>query len=385
MKIKVKAEDFIVNEKVDIVYADSGEYYLYSLTKKGFNTLDLLIRLSRRFGIPLYDISYGGKKDRYALTTQHITIKGKRIPDIKERNYTISYLGKISRPMGPDLIKGNEFIVNVRDLNEGEAQKAMGEIEMVSNYGLPNYFDDQRFGSYSPEQGFIAEKILKKHYNGAVKIYLTAVYPGDKKAEKERKRFFFQNWGNWEECLSMAKTDFERRAFKILVKKEQTPFLRILDMIPGEELSLFFSAYQSYLWNRIAEGIVRIYGGEVISYRGNYWPYIFWKRPFEFDYLRNLIIPTPSGRAVMPDELTERLYSEILSEQDLKKSSFNLKKIRRAFFKSFPRPLVVIPVIKGVEVDRDEIYADKKILRLHFELPRGSYGTMLIKRVMADQ
>lgn len=383
LKIKVRPEDFIVNEKANISFSEKGEYNLYRLTKKGFNTVDLLIRLSRRFNIPLKDLSYGGKKDRYALTTQYITVKGKRIPDIKEGSYSITYLGKMMRPMGPDLIIGNEFVVTVRDLFEEELRRATEETEVVRAYGLPNYFDDQRFGSFSPVQGFIAEKVIKGHYNGAVKIYLTTIHPEDKATEKERKRFFFDNWGNWERCLSMAKTDFEKRAFRILAKREQTPFLRIVQMIPREELSIFFSAYQSYLWNRIAEGIVKIYGGDLIGYQGNYWPYIFWKRPVDLDYLRGLVIPTPSGKTTMPDELTERIYNDVLSEQGLKRSSFNLRKVRKAFFKSFPRPLMIIPSIIEIRGGKDELYEGKQTLYIHFELPRGSYGTMLIKRLFA--
>lgn len=45
---------------------------------------------------------------------------------------------------------------------------------------------------------------------------------------------------------------------------------------------------------------------------------------------------------------------------------------------------MVVPVIKDVATGRDEIYGDKIFIRLYFELPRGSYGTMLIKRIMAD-
>lgn len=287
--------------------------------------------------------------------------------------------------MGPDLIEGNEFKVIVRALTLEEVQRATGEIEIVREYGYPNYFDDQRFGSYSKAQGFIAEKILKRHYNGAVKIYLTAIYPEDKKEEKDRKRFFFENWGNWDECLKKAKTAFEKKAFRILSKRQEKPFLRIIQTIPKEELSLFFSAFQAYIWNKVAERIVMIYGDELLRYRGNYWDYIFYRKPQEFHYLKELLMPTASHKAEMPDELAEEIYNNILKEMELKPSMFNLKKIRTAFFTSTERPLVVIPDLRDWSIQDDELYKGKKALYLHFDLPRGSYGTMFIKRLFADE
>ncbi|MEK7828364.1 MAG: tRNA pseudouridine(13) synthase TruD, partial [Deltaproteobacteria bacterium] len=77
MKIKVKPEDFIVEEKADLKFHKGGEHRVYLLTKRGFNTVDLLLRLSKKLGIPFSNFSYGGKKDRHALTTQYITIKDK--------------------------------------------------------------------------------------------------------------------------------------------------------------------------------------------------------------------------------------------------------------------------------------------------------------------
>ncbi|MCX7793249.1 MAG: tRNA pseudouridine(13) synthase TruD [Thermodesulfovibrionales bacterium] len=384
MKIKVKPDDFVVQEKAKLPLRKGGRFKVYILTKKGYNTLDLLLKLSKAFGISFQRFSYGGKKDRYGLTSQYITIDDTSLREREEESFSLKYVGDMDRPMGPDLIEANEFKIVVRDLKEEEAEKALGEIEWVKQYGYPNYFDDQRFGSFSREQGFIAEKILKKHYNGAVKIYLTAVHPEDRKEEKERKRFFYENWGKWDECLKKAKTSIEKRAFRILSKKEEKPFLKIIQTIPGYELSIFFAAFQSYIWNKMAERIVMIYGDEIIRYRGNYWDYLFYRKPQSFEYLRSLIIPTASHKAQMPDELTEVIYNNILKEMELKPSMFNLKKIRAAFFSSTPRPFVVIPDLKGYDIRDDEVYQNRKALYLHFELKRGSYGTMFIKRLMAD-
>ncbi len=385
MKIKVRPEDFVVREEADLPLKREGRYGVYLLEKRWFNTVDLLIRLSRRLGIPFRHLSYGGKKDRYALTTQYITIEGMEAGGLQEESYSLTFVGRMDRPMGPDLIKGNRFRVVIRDLSQGEVERLVEEVPLVREYGFVNYFDDQRFGSYSPDQGFIAEKIIKRHYRGALKIYLTATHPGDRRQEKERKRFFYEHWGEWERCLERSRTSYERRAFMALLKGGPSVYVDLLKAIPREELSLFFSAFQSYLWNLLAERLIRATVREgLLRYRGHHWYYYFYRRlGQERDYLLSLLLPTPSSRARMPDGLTDRLYMEVLEERGLKPSSFNLKRIRTAFFKSSPRRLVLIPEDLEVETGDDELYSGRRKLTLAFFLPRGGYGTMLIKRLMA--
>jgi len=149
---------------------------------------------------------------------------------------------------------------------------------------------------------------------------------------------------------------------------------------------MFFSAFQSYLWNELAERVFKAYhSGALLRYKGVYWEYLFYRSLHKksSSYLTELLLSTASQNAKMPDALTENLYTEILNEHQLQPSSFNLRKIKAAFFKSNPRALVIVPAISHVEVEDDELYNGKKKLSLEFKLPKGSYGTMLIKRLMA--
>ena len=74
IKIKVKPEDFIVEEIANIPIKKEGAFCAYLLKKRGRNTVDLIKKLSKDFHIPFSDFSYGGRKDRYALATQYIAI-----------------------------------------------------------------------------------------------------------------------------------------------------------------------------------------------------------------------------------------------------------------------------------------------------------------------
>ena len=401
IKIKVNPEDFIVEEIADIPMKKEGGFGVYLLKKTGWNTVDVIKRISKSLNIPFSDFSYGGKKDRYALTTQFITIarhgydqidlphppqspfKRLGIKEICEENYSLSFVGFMDRPMGPNLIKGNKFEITIRGLTEDDLKSSLSEIESVKKYGYPNYFDDQRFGSFDPKQGFIAEKIMMKHYNGALKIYLTHIRPEDKKEEKERKRFFFENWSKWQLCLGMAKSGFEKMSFEYLMR-EPKGFIPILQKISHEEMSTFFSAYQSHLWNELLRRIIKSEcEGSLNIYKGVAGNYLFYNRlnAEHYEYLSSLYIPTPASNVRMPDPLTETLYSEVLKDNNLKTSMFNIRKIRQAFFKGTERKAIILPEDLSFDYSEDEIYHGQKKLTLKFFLPRGCFGTMLIKRL----
>ncbi|NOY64503.1 MAG: tRNA pseudouridine(13) synthase TruD [Nitrospirae bacterium] len=382
MKIKVQPEDFIVEEVAHLPLKKKGTYRVYLLEKKNWNTVDLLIRLSRAFKIPLRNLSYGGKKDRYGLTRQYITVKNNDDISHKDRNYSLSFIGFMDRPMGPDLIEANKFSIVVRDIHKNRVSTLEENIEKLSKEGMPNYFDDQRFGSFDPKGGFIAEKIIKKHYNGALKIYLTHVYPGDKAEEKKRKRIFYEHWGDWKACLRRSRTEFERLCFHSLLRNEKA-FLPLLHRIPREEMSLYFSAYQSYLWNEVLRRLIKRYSVETKAHRGIAGDYVFYTviSGESLDYLKNLSIPTVASRMEFQDELTEHITEEILKEHGIKRPSFNLRTIRQARFTSFLRKAIVFPEGLTWSFHKDTIYKDKLSLKLSFSLLRGGYATMLIKRI----
>lgn len=387
-KIKVKPEDFIVKEISSIPLKEKGPYSVFILKKTGWNTFDLLKKIARTLKIPLDSISYGGKKDRHGITEQFITIKNSPLKiNLKEDRFELKHAGFSDQPMTPLLIDCNVFKITVRAIPEKTIDLIISHIEKVQTQGFINYFDDQRFGSYDPEQGFIAEKIIKTHYNGALKIYLTHIYPEDKKLAKERKRKILENWGNWNVCLSLAKTKFEKFTFKYL-KEHPKDYLLPLQKIPKEEMSMFFAAYQSFIWNETVRRLIkRLLPDEALLYhKGIAGDYIFFDEidNKNFEYLKNLEIPLASSKAEISDAFVEEIYNEILSERQIRPAQFNLKKIRQSFFKSVPRAVLVIPKIQ-YNIGDDEIYEGKKKLILGFILPRGSYATMVIKRIFAKK
>ncbi|MBM3249226.1 MAG: tRNA pseudouridine(13) synthase TruD [Candidatus Omnitrophica bacterium] len=384
MKIKIKSvpEDFVVVESAELPLKSRGRFGIYLLKKKGWNTVGLLLELSRKLKIPYKNFAYGGKKDRHALTSQYVSIKGAGIKEIGEMDYSLELLGFLERPMAPDLIRGNKFSITVRNLRETEAQGAVEEIETVKAYGYPNYFDDQRFGGQNALGGFLAEKIIKGHFNGALKIYLCGQARMDAREGRKRKEFFSRNWGDWSKCNEKANTGYEKKVFDFLARHPKR-FLPLLKQIPREILSVYFNAYQAFVWNEVLRRAVKNTVSEKLrSYRGSCGDYLFYDRA-QVDRLKGLEIPTLAGKMDLKDALSAKLYTEVLEENGIKRAMFNKMKLRSPYFKSVLRKAIVFPKKLTFKVSPDELNRDRKKLSLSFTLGRGSYATMLVKRIFS--
>ncbi|MGQ9619338.1 MAG: tRNA pseudouridine(13) synthase TruD [Candidatus Aminicenantia bacterium] len=75
--------------------------------------------------------------------------------------------------MGSDLIKSNFFIITIRNILNKEL--IYKNLEEIKNFEVANYFDVHRFRSYDRRWVFVA-KILKKHWNGAIQVFLTSIF-----------------------------------------------------------------------------------------------------------------------------------------------------------------------------------------------------------------
>lgn len=381
-KIKVKEDDFVVKERYGIDISDRGEYSVFLLYKRGWNTDELLKRISQDTGIDINLFFYGGRKDRHSVSEQIITIRG----NYKNLNYksdfcNMRFLGFSSQPMSPKLIISNHFEINVRDINPDKRSDIQDRIEEIKDKGFVNYFDAQRFRSYD-EQGFIAERILKRHYNGALKIILTATRDEDRLEDKKRKRFFFENWGDWKKCLAVAKTPFEKFAFKRLLENKND-YLNIIRSITKGELSMYFSAYQSFLFNEITKIIIAKLSDKYATIEGVpfelYIPVEIESKKYE--YLKGLKIPTVAEKMEFINEEIKTIYENLLINRGIKRSMFNLRKIRKAYFKSAQRNVIEFPKDLSFSFENDELYNSKLKLIISFDLPVGSYATMLIKQI----
>ena len=91
--LKAVAEDFQVDEVLDIPLSGEGEHLWLWVEKRNLNTEEAAKRIARAAGVPLKMISYAGLKDRQALTRQWFSLHlpGKADPDLSAAEVALKY------------------------------------------------------------------------------------------------------------------------------------------------------------------------------------------------------------------------------------------------------------------------------------------------------
>lgn len=399
VKIKQNPEDFQVEELTDVNPTADGPFAYYRLHKVGWTTPDAIRIMQRRWHMDSRRFSYGGLKDRHASTVQYITIFHGPRRRLSQEGIDVEYLGQLSAPFSSKDIRSNRFHLVLRSLKDEEIPPALAAIDAVRRDGVPNYFDDQRFGSVprtKPSEAtsdngfqFPARLMVLGHYEEALKRALTAPYEFDRNVQKKEKKILREHWNQWPLCKEQLPRGHCRSLVDYLVH-HPTDYRGALARMRPELRGLLLSAYQSHLWNRmLARWIkktvpadqrvnVRLRLGDVPMHRE--------LSDQQRHTFLELQLPLPTARIKM-DEQDEcmQLMAGVLAEEGLELNQLKLKGFRDLFFSKGDRAALCIPRELSAEVGADELNARKQKLRLSFELPRGSYATLIVKRIAIEQ
>lgn len=148
--LKATAEDFQVDEVLDIPLSGTGEHLWLWVEKRGLNTEEAARRLARAAGVSQRNISYAGLKDRQALTRQWFSLHlpGKADPDLSAaEGETLAILKAVrhSRKLQRGAHSANGFTLRLTGLKADHAALEQ-RLQCLRDRGVPNYYGLQRFG-----------------------------------------------------------------------------------------------------------------------------------------------------------------------------------------------------------------------------------------------
>ena len=138
----------------------------------------------------------------------------------------------------------------IRDLTSSSARSLLDLARSIGSDGLPNYFDDQRFGSVGYSGDLIGHAWLKGNAERALELALAEANPSDRSAAKVEKAILRDCWGRWTEAKSRLDRSSARSIVTYLVD-HPTDFRGAFARMRRELRTLYFSAFQSHLWNLI--------------------------------------------------------------------------------------------------------------------------------------
>jgi tRNA pseudouridine13 synthase len=386
MKLKQQPEDFRVEELTDAVGA-IGEFAFYRLDKIGWTTPDALNAVRRRWKVDWRRVGYGGLKDRHAVTSQYLTIfRGPR-RNLSHERITLTYLGQRIKPYTSADIRANRFTIVLRALNDVAASEAEAALAQVADVGLPNYFDDQRFGSVGDGREFVAREMVFGRFDRALWLALSAPYEFDRADAKREKALLRDHWGDWPTLRAKLPRGHARSLVDYLVHHPDDLKGAVARLRPDLQ-GLYLSAYQSYLWNRmLARWLTQTLAPddltEVELKLGRFPAPV----PFPDDRRaawESLSLPLPSAR-LKPEASAPwaGIVDEVLKEEGLTLAEVRIKGMQKPYFSKGERAGCVRPAGLGHTEEPDDLHPGRRKLTLRFDLPRGSYATMLVKRITA--
>ncbi len=342
--IKHRPEDFVVTEISNIkVNATSGHYLYFRLVKKNRNTLDAARKIAYALGILEKQVGFAGSKDKKALTEQVISITGTNKESVEKLDFQdmeLHFLGYGKEPISLGDLQGNQFEITIRNLDKVNLDKVNIE---PARY-IPNYFDEQRFGSHNMD---IGRHLVKKEFAEAAKLVQQHLY---------------------QEHLQLHQQDY----------------VGALRKLPIRLLRMYVNAYQSYLWNETIATYLNENGMVMKKIKYSLGTFVFVKNYRDF---LNLQVPLLGFGAaeLIPGEV-EDIIQHVLKKERITFHDFVIKQIPELSLQGELRSVMVeVQDLKVGTVQEDEFHPGKKKVLMSFTLTKGSYATMVVKGMLGQQ
>jgi tRNA pseudouridine13 synthase len=343
-----------------------GKQITFVLQKRNWNTINAVEAVGKWMGRGRKSISYAGTKDRFAITVQLASVFHPGPFDMSEvRIKDISINGSWRSDgvkLGGNL--GNAFDVAIRGAADPGAAGAVAE-ELAGR--MPNYFGPQRFGGRS-NNASIGLKILKRDLEGAVMEFLTST-ENETAPEAVEARRRLKDEGDFAGALSyFPKFLRGERTMLAHLAEYRRDWAGTLRALPRGLALMMVHSVQGRMFNEELEERIRTGDFRAETYA----PKDFYGFP---DYAR----AGPEGdfplACIVGYDTDERLIGDyargMMERMGIVKEDFRIRQVPALTTRGSYRPLIA--PVRGLKygTEGDDV-------RLGFELPRGSYATVLL-------
>ncbi|MDP6539265.1 MAG: tRNA pseudouridine(13) synthase TruD [Planctomycetota bacterium] len=386
MKLKHSPGDFRVRELLDPEFVRrTGRHRVYLVTKRKLTTLEAASLLADACGIEARAVSVAGLKDRQGVTSQHMSVQGGRSVRIDRPEFSVRSVGFASEPLAARHSLGNGFRIRVRDLGHAEVDHLKAQVPAVTRVGLPNYFDEQRFGNLRHGQGWIAKDLMLGRNERALRSLLAARSPRDDRRTAAFKHALDEGWGDWSACRDVAGKFGAHHSLFAHLKRHPEDFAGAFRHVSTRVRLIHLYAFQSALWNRAVARWVfeRCAAGDAFVADGIDGPLVF-PTGAVADATTEETFPLPGpGLENVPAGPARALLEDVLAGEGMVADQLRLD-LPGMRLKGEPRALWLRPRHLRVRAPERAVDRGRKASALlEFELGRGSYATMAVRRLTA--
>ena len=380
-------DDFIVEEVPLYHPVDHGEHCFFEVEKSDLSTLEALERLARELSVSPGEFGFAGLKDRKGITRQVFSVRlvpPERILALNLQQMRVLWARLHTNKLRVGHLRGNRFRIRLRNV-EPDPEKVNRIIEEIRRKGLPNFYGPQRFGNRG-DAFRIGRALLLHDYDHAVRRLLG--YPSQTEKNphvvEARRRYMAGDLkGSLEEYPRSYRQERHILEYLIRTRGNARGAIRLLS---EPVRKLYFSAYQSYLFNRILERRLeesanipgRLFPGDLawIHRSGAVFRVIDLEReqPRADDFEISPSGPIFGMKMIRAEGVQAKIEEDLLGIEGLPVTAFH-QLMPGLHMEGGRRPLRV-PLR---ELHHELVGGD---LLLEFFLPKGSYATTFLREIM---
>ena len=250
-RLRTTPEDFVV-EELPITFTNTGPYTICKLTKRSWEHQHAMHEITDRLRISQKRIGWAGTKDKNAVTTQYISlynVPAEILENLNIKDMIIEPVATHQFSLGLGQLLGNTFKITLRDCEEENLAETTAAIAGEIATGIPNYYGLQRFGALKPVTHKMGYHILRNEFKEAVDLYVGGCFPHESEQIQNARRAFAET-GDAKTALYELPywLSYERIMLDSLAKNPGD-YGAALQAMPPKLLSMFVSAYQSWLFN----------------------------------------------------------------------------------------------------------------------------------------
>lgn len=253
--IKASPEDFVVSEVSNYPKEDpDGDFIIAEIEMTNWETNRAIGFISKALGISRTRVGFCGTKDKRAVSTRILSIKGAGVDlsdlQIHDMKVVKWYRARAGLKMGD--LQGNRFVIRITGVRQDDMPRAEQTARRIKDAGgFPNYFGPQRFGSVRPVTHIVGKHILAGDFEGAVRIYIANPYPGESE-EAKRARALASDMMRLKEALEIYPTSYSYE-ISMMHHLIDNPgdYPGALSQLPKNLALMFVHAYQAHLFNKI--------------------------------------------------------------------------------------------------------------------------------------
>lgn len=388
-KIRVIAEDFHVTEVPLYNFSGHGEHCYVTVTKTNRTTLQIADYLAKNLGIQRMQVGFAGMKDKRAVTQQTFSIQGAKAEDVLPLAAPWMQIDAITyhkNKLRAGHLSANRFRIKVREVEPGSLPRAQQMIDELKRIGVPNFYGPQRFGRFGDSHR-IGRAMLHRNPQEVADVLMA---PRPEAPESFRDHYAAGNYVQALEELPPGRST--EAAMLHFLRRQPGNFRAAIRRIPREMKRMYFSAYQSYLfnwclrerleWGRDAFATVEV--GDLAYIHGKGACFLVGEAELaESQERAERHEISPSGpifgrKMTFAEGRVGEFENSILATEGMRPKSF-LSHVKGLHLDGSRRTFRV--PCKDAEVIEED---DGTSLVFSFTLPPGSYATMLLEEVMGE-